>query len=379
MSSLTLGKTLGILGGGQLGRMLIQAAVNFNIRTKVLDPDPQAPCAHLCDEFVVGSFADYETVYQFGKMVDQLTVEIEHVNLDALKKLEAEGVIIFPQPEVLEIIQDKGTQKQFFHDHQIPTADFQLLNAVTDLKNYTGTWPVIQKLRRLGYDGKGVTKLVSLSDTPKAFIEPSILEQCVDIQTELAVIVARSVTGELVTYSSVEMQFHPEVNLVEFLIAPARITPAVDEQARALAIRVAEALQIVGVLAVELFLTKTGEVLVNEIAPRPHNSGHHTIEANVTSQYEQHLRAILGWPLGDTATRSPAVMVNLLGEPGYTGPAQYQGLTEVLQQSGVHIHLYGKAITKPMRKMGHVTIVQPTIEQALATAQLVKNTLKIIS
>lgn len=352
-------KRLGILGGGQLGRMLIQAAVNYNLYTKVLDPDASAPCHSLCNEFVPGSFADYDTVVAFGQDVDIVTVEIEHVNLAALRTLEQQGKIVFPQPAVLEMIQDKGAQKEFYQSHNIPTAAFTF-----DVSSYAGPFPVMQKLRRLGYDGKGVKKITSAKELASAFTEPSLLEQVVPFTKELAVIVARNQRGDITTYPTVEMKFHPAANLVEWLLAPARVSDHVDTTARDLAMKLAETLQIVGVMAVELFLTETGDVLVNEMAPRPHNSGHHTIEGNITSQYDQHLRAIMNWPLGSTATRSPAVMINLIGNVGQLEP--------VLAVPGAYLHLYGKSVAKPFRKMGHITVLRDDVDQALQTALDIK-------
>lgn len=367
-------KRLGILGGGQLGRMLIQAALNYNLYTKVLDPDATAPCQSLCNEFVQGSFMDYDTVLAFGQSVDVLTIEIEHVNLDALKALEQQGKQVFPQSQVLELVQDKATQKQFYQQQGIPTATFTL-----DVANYAGPFPVMQKLRRLGYDGKGVKKINDARALAAGFTEPSLLEAFVPFQKELAVIVVRNQRGDITTYPTVEMKFHPEANLVEWLLSPARIAEAVDKQARSIAMRIAEALKVVGVLAVEMFLTPTGEILVNEIAPRPHNSGHHTIEANYTSQYDQHLRAILNWPLGNTAPRDTAVMINLLGEPGFNGVAKYQNLDHVLAEPNVYVHLYGKTETKPLRKMGHVTILAADVATAFNKAQAIKQQLKVIA
>ncbi len=357
-------KRLGILGGGQLGRMLIQAAINYNLYTKVLDPDAAAPCHSLCNTFVHGSFDDYDTVVAFGQDVDILTVEIEHVNLAALRTLEQQGKIVFPQPDVLEIIQDKGAQKEFYVKHQIPTAEFELCAGLDAVKQYHGAFPVMQKLRRLGYDGKGVKKITAARELDSAFAEPSLLEKLIPFTKELAVIVARNERGDITTYPTVEMKFHPEANLVEWLLAPARINATVDKTARAIAMKLAEALQVVGVLAVEMFLTETGEILVNEIAPRPHNSGHHTIEGSVTSQYDQHLRAIMNWPLGSTATRSPAVMINLIGNVGH--------LEEVLAVPGVYVHLYGKTVAKPFRKMGHITVLHEDVNRALQTALDIK-------
>jgi 5-(carboxyamino)imidazole ribonucleotide synthase len=367
-------KRLGILGGGQLGRMLIQSAINYNLDTKVLDPAADAPCRALCNTFVQGDFADYDTVLAFGQDVDVLTIEIEHVNLDALKALEQQGKTVFPQANVLELIQDKGTQKEFYQQHGIPTAPFTF-----DVANYKGPFPVMQKLRRLGYDGKGVKKINNDRALASGFTEPSLLEQFIPFQKEIAVIVARNQRGDITTYPTVEMKFHPEANLVEWLLSPSRITDEIDHQARAIAMKVAEALKVVGELAVEMFVTSSGEVLVNEIAPRPHNSGHHTIEANFTSQYDQHLRAILNWPLGNTAARQTAVMVNLLGEAGFTGTAKYQNLERVLAEPGVYVHLYGKVDTKPMRKMGHITILADDAATALSKAQAIKQQLKVIA
>lgn len=370
---------LGILGGGQLGRMLIQQAINYNVTVKVLDPDREAPCKKLCDEFVVGSLGDYETVYKFGKKVDLLTIEIEKVNVDALEQLEKEGVLVYPQPRIIRLIQDKGLQKQFFKENDIPTAEFQIISSVDQLKSSQIPFPYIQKLRRDGYDGKGVYKVIDESYLAKAFKEPSLIERWVDFQKEIAVIVARNEDGEIKAFPMVEMEFNPEANLVEFLIAPSTLPFEVHQEAERIAKRVAECLNIVGLLAVEMFLDKNGRILVNELAPRPHNSGHQTIEGNVVSQFEQHLRAIFNQPLGDTACLNHAIMINVLGEAGYEGPAIYQGIEDVLECAGVYIHLYGKALTKPFRKMGHVTIVDTDREKAIEKARFVQKTLKVIS
>lgn len=370
---------LGILGGGQLGRMLIQQAINYNVTVKVLDPDRDAPCKKLCDEFVVGSLGDYETVYKFGKKVDMLTIEIEKVNVDALEQLEKEGVMVYPQPRIIRLIQDKGLQKQFFKENDIPTAEFQVISSAEQLKNSHIPFPYIQKLRRDGYDGKGVYKVIDESYLAKAFKEPSLIERWVDFQKEIAVIVARNEDGEIKAFPMVEMEFNPQANLVEFLIAPSTLPFEVHHEAERIAKRVAECLNIVGLLAVEMFLDKNGKILVNELAPRPHNSGHQTIEGNVVSQFEQHLRAIFNQPLGDTACLNHAIMINVLGEAGYEGPAIYKGIEDVLECAGVYIHLYGKALTKPFRKMGHVTIVDTDREKAIEKARFVQKTLKVIS
>lgn len=370
---------LGILGGGQLGRMLIQQAINYNVTVKVLDPDSQAPCRKLCDEFTVGSLGDYETVYNFGKTVDLLTIEIEKVNVDALEQLETEGVVVYPQPRVIRLIQDKGLQKQFFKENNIPTADFQIISSKEELKKSKIPYPYIQKLRRDGYDGKGVYKVLDERYLDKAFTEPSLVEQWIDFEKELAVIVSRNENGDVKTFPLVEMDFNAEANLVEFLISPSTLPFEIHQEAERIARQIAESLKIVGLLAVELFLDKHGKILVNELAPRPHNSGHQTIEGNTVSQFEQHLRAIFNQPLGDTACLNNAIMVNVLGEAGYEGPAVYQGIEKVLKCPGVYIHLYGKSITKPFRKMGHVTIVDADREKAIEKARFVQKTLKVIS
>ena len=370
---------LGILGGGQLGRMLIQQAINYNVNIKVLDPDREAPCRKLCDEFFVGSLSDYETVYNFGKKVDVLTIEIEKVNVDALDQLEKEGVLIYPQPRVIRLIQDKGLQKQFFKENHIPTAPFLIISSQQHLKESGFSYPYIQKLRRDGYDGRGVYKVTDESYLDKAFTEPSLIEELIDFEKEIAVIVARNDKGDVSTFPVVEMEFNPQVNLVEFLISPSTLSAEIQNEAADIAKKIAESLNIVGLLAVEMFLTKDGKILVNELAPRPHNSGHQTIEGNTVSQFEQHLRAIFNQPLGDTANLNHAVMINVLGEPGFEGPAKYQGMEEVLKCKGVYVHLYGKALTKPFRKMGHVTIVDANRNKAIEKAKYVQQTLKVVS
>jgi 5-(carboxyamino)imidazole ribonucleotide synthase len=370
---------LGILGGGQLGRMLIQQAINYNVTVKVLDPDREAPCRKLCDEFVTGSLNDYETVYNFGKTVDLLTIEIEKVNVDALDQLEKEGVLVYPQPRIIRLIQDKGLQKQFFKENDIPTAEFQVISSAEQLRESSIPFPYIQKLRRDGYDGKGVYKVIDESYLDKAFTEPSLIERWVDFEKEIAVIVARNDKGDIETFPMVEMDFNPEFNLVEFLISPSTLSFEVQQEAASIAKKIAESLKIVGLLAVEMFLDKSGKILVNELAPRPHNSGHQTIEGNVVSQFEQHLRAIFDQPLGNTDSLSNAVMINILGETGFEGPAVYQGIEKVLKCPGVYVHLYGKALTKPFRKMGHVTIVDNDREKAIEKARFVQQTLKVVS
>lgn len=370
---------LGILGGGQLGKMLIQSAMDFGIEVHVLDPDYNASCSSYCHHFKVGSFKDFNDVYHFGKSLDLLTIEIENVNVEALKRLQEEGCRIFPQPELVEMIQDKGLQKDFFVDNGIPTAPFVKIADRKELAQHAGKFPAVQKLRKSGYDGRGVFKVNSVDDLPAAFNEPSILEERVDFEKELSVLVARNQSGEVSTYDVVEMEFNPDANLVEMLFSPASISPEMARDAREIAVKVIEKLGLVGLLAVEIFATRDGKLLVNELAPRPHNSGHHTIEACVTSQYEQHLRAILNLPLGSTRLRSNAVMVNLLGAAGYTGDARYQGFPDLAGLEGVHVHLYSKKKTKPFRKMGHVTITDERLESALEKARIVKEKFKIIA
>lgn len=370
---------LGVLGGGQLGRMLIQSAINYNQDIHILDPDPNAPCKDIAQQFQVGSLKDFDTVYAFGKNCDVITVEIEAVNTDALQKLADEGKKVFPQPHILKLIQDKREQKQFYAQHGIPTADFVLTENKADVIAKKSFLPAVNKLGKEGYDGRGVQILRSEADLEQAFDAPGLLEKLIDFDKEIAVTVARNEKGDLIAYPAVECAFHPTANLVEFLFAPAEITPEVEAKAQQIAKEVILKLDMVGILAVELFVTKSGEVLVNEIAPRPHNSGHHTIEANFTSQFEQHLRSVMNWPLGNPDLRCPAAMINLLGEDGFSGPAIIEGKEEALTEKGVYIHLYGKKLTKPFRKMGHVTILDESVEALKAKANRIKELIKIKS
>jgi 5-(carboxyamino)imidazole ribonucleotide synthase len=370
---------LGILGGGQLGRMLINPCVRYNVETYVLDPDAEASCKGVASVFRQGSFKDFDTVMDFAKDMDVVTIEIEHVNVDALAELEKQGKKVYPQPDVIRIVQDKGLQKQFYKENGIPTADFVLLGDETELPQHASFLPAFQKTRTGGYDGGGVKGMFSEGDFSGALKGPSLLEKAVDYQLEISVIVARNAAGETACHPAVEMVVHPEKNLLDFLASPARIPDEAAEKAKRIAIDVAEKINIVGILAVEMFLTKEGDVLVNEIAPRPHNSGHQTIEANITSQYEQLLRAIVGLPLGSTDALFPSVMINLLGEPGYDGPARYAGLEDALRIPGVYVHLYGKKFTRPFRKMGHVTVTGKDWESVLEKANEVRRYLKIIA
>lgn len=370
---------VGLLGGGQLGRMLIQAAIDLDIHLKILDPDPQAPCSLIASEFVEGSFNDFDTVYNFGQDCEVITIEIENVNLEALEKLESEGKKVFPQPHVLRIIKNKRIQKQFYKDNSIPTADFILTENREEISKNIDFLPAFNKLGVGGYDGKGVQKLSSEADLSLAFDVPSLLEKAIDFEKEIAIIVSRNESGEIKLFPTVEMAFHPTQNLVEYLFSPANISEIINEKAKKIAKDVAEKLGIVGLLAVEMFVTKNGEILVNEVAPRTHNSGHHTIRANFTSQFEQQLRAVLNLPLGDTSAFLPSAMVNLLGEEGFEGQAKYVGMNEVLAIKGVFPFLYGKKITKPFRKMGHVTVLGNNFEELDEKVNLVREKLKVIS
>jgi 5-(carboxyamino)imidazole ribonucleotide synthase len=377
-------KKIGILGGGQLGKMLCLAASNWDLKTYVLDASADFPAGSVCTGFTPGDFKNYEDVLAFGRDKDVLTIEIEHVNTDALLALAAAGKTVHPDPEALDIIKDKGRQKTFYRDKELPTARFELFDDENGVREAlrSGRWiyPVVQKTRTAGYDGRGVSVLRQPSDLSEKLLSgPCLLEPLVAVGAELAVIAARNEHGEVAVFPPVEMDFHPEANLVEFLLCPARISPLVAARAEALAERVIEAFGICGLLAVEMFLTASGELLINEVAPRPHNSGHHTIDSAHTSQYQQHLRAICGLPLGDTAATQPAVMVNLLGEPGHSGPVRYAGVEDCLALSGVHLHLYGKAVTAPFRKMGHVAVTGATLDEAIAKARFVKEHLKVLA
>jgi len=367
---------LGVVGGGQLGRMLIQSGIDFNINFRALDPDPQAPCSQLT-HFTCGKLTDYETVWNFGLPCDLITIEIENVNTKALRDLVRAGKKVFPQPDIIELIQDKRRQKEFFVMEKIPTAEFILVEDQDEILRSRHFLPAVNKLGREGYDGRGVQILRTEADISKAFNAPGLLEKLIEFEKEISVIVSRNERGEISSYPAVEMVFHPEANLVEYLFSPAQIGEQVAQTADAIARKVIEKLSMVGLLAVEMFVTKKGEVLVNEVAPRPHNSGHQTMEGNVTSQYEQHLRSILNLSPGDTSITNPSAMINLLGEDGFSGMARYEGLEEVMMIEGAHVHLYGKKLTKPFRKMGHVTIVDRDLESLKKKTNFVKQTLKV--
>jgi 5-(carboxyamino)imidazole ribonucleotide synthase len=373
----------GILGGGQLGKMLSLAAGNWHLPVYFLDESPDYPAGMHAPEFFTGNFNDYEDVYEFGRKVDVLSIEIEHVNSEALHQLWREGLVIHPTPDKLDLIKDKGLQKAFYREHGIPTAPFQFFDSGQELANalarYEVQYPIVQKSRTAGYDGRGVAVMRSPEDLHKLLPGPCIAEVMADIDKELAVIVARNERGETAAFPAVEMDFNPDANLVEFLLCPARVPLETARAAEALAVRVMQNFDLCGLLAVELFLLKNGELWVNEVAPRPHNSGHHTIDSCRTSQFEQHLRAILDLPLGDPALHTPAVMVNLLGEPGFAGPVQYEGLEAVMAIPGVRVHLYGKTETRPFRKMGHITIVDAVLENAIEKARMVQQLFKVKS
>ncbi len=374
---------LGILGGGQLGRMLLTETQKFDIYTCVLDASRDAPCASICNEFYQGNLLDYDTVYNFGKKVNIVTIEIENVNVDALEQLEKEGIHVYPSSKTLRTIQNKATQKVFYKKYAIPTAPFAVFKNLETLlmaiEQKEVSFPFVWKSAQFGYDGTGVNIIRVISDLEKVSNVACIVEELIPFKNELAVIVARNKVGEVRTYPVVEMEFHPEANQVEYVICPARIPADIAQKATEIALKVSATFDHVGILAVELFLTEEDTILVNEVAPRPHNSGHYSIEASYTNQFEQHIRAILNIPLGDTSNKVSGVMVNLVGEEGYKGNVIYKNIDTILQMKGVTPHIYGKKITKPFRKMGHVTIVHDDMAKAREIAEKVKTTLKVIS
>jgi 5-(carboxyamino)imidazole ribonucleotide synthase len=374
---------LGILGGGQLGKMLLTETRKFDIQTLVLEPNEEAPARYSCNGFYKGSLMDFDTVYQFGKTVNLLTIEIENVNLDALDQLEEEGLPIYPSPKTLRLIQNKGKQKDYYVSNDIPTSPHQRFVDLNDLKNALAKdeleFPFVWKCAQFGYDGNGVKICRSALDLVKLPDVECIAEEMVPFKNELAVIVARSASGEVKTYPVVEMEFHPEANQVEYVICPARIDKKVAQKATEIALKVSEAFHHVGLLAVEMFQTVDDEILVNEVAPRPHNSGHYSIEASYTSQFENHLRAILDLPLGTTDSKVAGIMVNLVGEEGFSGQVIYENIEKIMAIDGVTPHIYGKRETRPFRKMGHVTIVNENMTEARKIAEEVKNSIRVIS
>lgn len=380
---MSLRKKIGILGAGQLGKMLAIEGANWHLHLEALDSSPDSPAAHLVQNMKIGQFGNFDDVVKFGIDKDILTIEIEHVNTEALRVLKAQGKTVIPDPDLLDIIKDKGRQKEFYKSNNLPTSSFELYKDKKEVLEAVdaGDWlpPFVQKSRTAGYDGKGVVIIKSKDDLNKLLDGPCVIEKAVDIDKELAVIAVANALGELKIFPVVEMLFNPEANLVENLFCPARIDDSVRQQAEVLARSTMTAYGLKGLLAIEMFLSKDGELLINEVAPRPHNSGHHTIEACVSSQYQQHLRALLNLPLGDTSLRSPAMMINLLGHPDHEGPAMYSGIEEIMKIPNVYVHIYGKQLTKPYRKMGHITILGDSFEAVNAKANQIRQTLKVIS
>ena len=376
-------QTIGILGGGQLGKMLLTKTLQWDLNTKVMDPSPTAPSRNACNTFVNGDLMDYNSVVNFGEDLDVLTIEIENINVDALVTLEKKGVKVYPQASVLKIIQNKCRQKKFYKTHLIPTAPFQLFDSRNSLKDAVVrglvSFPFVWKSESMGYDGYGVKIIRSNQDLENVNGGPCMSEELITIDKELGIIICRSPKGESVCYPCVEMEFNTSTNQVEYVLSPARISNSLAEKAEVLALKVSKAFEHVGLLAVELFLTKEGELIVNEVAPRPHNSGHYSIETSYTSQFEQHIRAILNLPLGNTQNKVAGVMVNLVGKEGHNGPVHYKNLDQILAIEGVNLHIYGKKETRPFRKMGHITIVNKNLETAREIAEHVKETIEVIT
>jgi len=370
---------VGILGGGQLGRMLLQAAVNYPVITCVLENDAHCPAAHLCHQFTKGDIRNFDDVYNFGKGLDAITIEIESVNVEALEKLEAEGVRVYPKPAALRIIRDKILQKQFYRDNQIPTSAFVLTQNRSDLQQHTDLLPAVHKTSMGGYDGKGVQIIKTKDDIAKGFDVPGVLEKMVDIKKELAVMIAINDKGEHAMYPVVDMVFDQRLNLLEYQVSPAELPEKTLWKAEAIALKVVKDLKSPGIFAVELFVDQQDNVLVNETAPRVHNSGHHTIEGNFSSQFDMLWRIVLNYPLGSTEAILPAAIVNLLGAEGHDGPALYEGLEAILSLENVFVHIYGKADTKPGRKMGHITIVSKEKQELIHQANRIKQTVKVLS
>lgn len=375
MSYLCAMQKIGILGGGQLGRMLLQAAANYPVETFILEDDPDCPSAHLCHHFTKGNIRDYETVYNFGKNLNAITIEIENVNVEALEKLEAEGVKVFPRPSVLKTIKNKIQQKVFYKEHEIPTAEFRITSGLDELMEQAEFLPAVHKSGEGGYDGKGVQILKVKEDLARGFGNPSILEKMVSIRKEIAQMVAINEKGETALYPPVEMLFDPDLNLLDYQLCPAELELNTLWKVEAIALSVVRKFKSPGIFAVEMFIDRNGDVLVNETAPRVHNSGHHTIEAHFCSQFDMLWRIMLGYPLGNTDAILPSIMVNIIGTEGYNGMVIYEGLEEVLKIDNVFVHLYGKKITKPGRKMGHVTILSKEKQDLLHQSNKVKRTL----
>jgi 5-(carboxyamino)imidazole ribonucleotide synthase len=372
-------KKIGILGGGQLGRMLLQAAANYPVETFVMESDGECPAAHLCQHFTKGDIKNYDDVYNFGKELDALTIEIESVNVEALEKLEAEGVKVYPTPAALKIIKNKILQKQFYKNNEIPTSNFIITQNKTELEQNSHFLPAAHKIGMGGYDGRGVELLKTKEDIERGFDAPAVLEKLVSVKKEIAVIIAVNDKGENAIYPPVDMVFDPRLNLLDFQISPAQLPEKILWKVEAIALKVVKCLNSPGIFAVELFVDADDNVLVNETAPRVHNSGHHTIEANYSSQFDMLWRVMLNYPLGNTEHILPAAIVNLLGAGGFSGPAHYEGLEEILKTENVFVHIYGKKETKPGRKMGHITILSAEKQELIHQANRIKHTLKVVS
>ena len=383
MTFFSTSKTIGILGGGQLGKMLLSTTRKWDIKTKVLDNNPNAPAKLSCNEFHVGNLMDYQTVLNFAKNIDVLTIEIENVNIKALEEIEKKGIKVYPQPNILKIIQNKLKQKLFYKKHKIPTALFKEFESKKFIKEKVMhgdlCFPFVWKSNSMGYDGYGVKIIKSNRDLEKLNDCPGFIEDLIEIKKELSVIVCRNEKGEIKNFPVVEMIFDNDSNQVEYIISPARINNETSKRAISIALKLSKIYNHIGIMAIELFLTTDNEILINEVAPRPHNSGHFSIEMSYTNQFEQHVRAILGLPLGETKNKISGVMVNLVGEKKHNGPVKYSNIDQIMTIDGVTPHIYGKKETRPNRKMGHVTIVNEKLENAIKIAKTVKETIKVIS
>ena len=372
---------LGILGGGQLGKMLLQVTSRLSIKTNILDPSEDSPCKNLCNEFEIGNLMDFDAVYQFGKKCDLVTFEIEHVNIEALEKLESEGTKVYPTSKTLKIIQNKNLQKQFFIDNNIPTSDFYYFKSPKDFKNSLHknqiSFPCVWKKTKFGYDGYGVEIIKSIEQIDNLPNEEFIIEEFIPFEKELATTIVRNYSGDIQIFPLVQMDFNKESNQVEYVVCPAQVNREIKDLANALAMKVSKSFKHVGLLAIEMFLTKDNKILINEVAPRPHNSAHYSIEACENSQFQQHINSILNLKLGSCKSNNNAIMVNLVGEKGYSGPVIYQGIEKAMEQSNVSVHIYGKSNTKPNRKMGHVTVTDENLKNGLKKAKSVKNLIKV--
>lgn len=372
---------LGILGGGQLGKMLLQVTSRLSIKTNILDPSKDSPCKNLCNEFEIGNLMDFDSVYQFGKKCDLVTFEIEHVNIEALEKLESEGTKVYPSSKTLKIIQNKNLQKQFFIDNNIPTSDFWYFKSPKDFKNSFHknqiSFPCVWKKTKFGYDGYGVKIIKSIKQIDNLPNEEFIIEEFIPFEKELATTIVRNNSGDIQIFPLVQMDFNKESNQVEYVVCPAQVNREIKDLANALAMKVSKSFKHIGLLAIEMFLTKDNKILINEVAPRPHNSAHYSIEACENSQFQQHINSILNLKLGSCKSNSNAIMVNLVGEKGYSGPVIYQGIEEAMEQSNVSVHIYGKSNTKPNRKMGHVTVTDEDLKNGLKKAKSIKDLIKV--